>query len=101
MRRQRRDQVKELEHEPDLLAAQLRQGVLAERGDVDAVDHDRARRRRIEAGEQPEQRRLAAAGRTDDGHELPARDRRREGVENGQRLGAARDRLRNRRAVRS
>ncbi len=36
---QRRNQVKELEHEADLLAAQLRQRVLVEPGDVDAVDH--------------------------------------------------------------
>ena len=37
-RRQRRDQVKELEDEADLLAAQPRERVLAERRDVDAVD---------------------------------------------------------------
>ena len=67
--------MKELEHEADLLAAQLRQRVFVEPRDVDAVDHDRARRRRVEPGDQPEQRRLAAARRPDDRDELAARNR--------------------------
>ena len=44
-------------------------------GDVDAVDDDRAGRRRVEARDQPEQRRLAAARRAGDRDDAPARDR--------------------------
>ena len=64
--------MEELEDEADLLAAQLRERVLVEPRDVDAVDQDRARRRRVEPGDQAEQRRLAAARRPDDRDELSA-----------------------------
>ena len=45
-------------------------------GDRRAVDQDLARARRVETGDQPQDRRLAAAGAADDGEELPGRDRR-------------------------
>jgi hypothetical protein len=41
--------VEELEDEPDLLAAQLCQRILAQAGDVRPVDQHRSRRWRIEA----------------------------------------------------
>ncbi len=92
-RGQRRHQVEELEDEADLLPAQPGQPVLVERRDVGAVDHDPPGRRRVEAGNQAEQRRLPAAGRS--GHrEEPARghveiDR----LEDGQRRRAAHHRF--------
>jgi len=41
--------MEELENEADLLAAELRETVLVERRDVDAVDDDAAAARRVEA----------------------------------------------------
>ena len=58
-----------------------------------SIEH-RPGARRVEAGDQPEQRRLAAARRPDDGDELTVRDVDRERMKDGQRLGAAHDRLR-------
>ena len=55
--------MEELEDETNPPAAQPRQRVFVERGDVDPVDDDPSGRRRIEAGNQAEQRRLAAARR--------------------------------------
>ena len=57
-----------LEHHRDVALA--RRGV----GDVAAADRDRARRRLLEPGDQPQQRRLAAAGRADEDHELAVLD---------------------------
>ena len=85
--------MKELEDEPDLLAAQPRQAILVERGDVDAVDQDLAARRGVEAGDQAEQRGLAAAGRTDDGEALPRRHRQVQRMQDRERLIAALDGL--------
>ena len=66
-------------------------GVLEHVAEAGAVDGDRAGRRRVEAGGDPQQRRLAAARRPDDGDELAGRDaerRRREGERAvGERLG--------------
>ena len=89
-RGQRGQQMKKLEDEPDALAAQPRQGILVERRDVDAVEHDTAVRRRIETGQQPEQGRLAAAGRPGDGHDAAGRNRQVERVQDGERAAAAR-----------
>src|SRR5439155_13081807 len=89
--RQRRNQMKELEHKADFLAAQLRQAILVEFGDVDTVNPDRPCRRRVESGQQPQQRRFAAARRPDNRHELAARNRGREWMKNRQRFGPARD----------
>ena len=91
-RRQRRQQVKELEHEADPLAAQPRQRVLVERRDVDAVDDDAPGRRRIETGQQPEQRRLAAARRPGDRDDAARLDARSSGWRIVS-IGAARHRL--------
>src|SRR5262245_60507822 len=73
-RRERRNQVKGLEHETDLVAAEPRELVLAQHRDVDAVDHDVAARRGVETGDQSEQRRFAAARRTEHGQTLTRRD---------------------------
>ena len=85
--------MEELEDEADLLAAQPRQRVLVERRDVDAVDEDLPAGRRIEPGDEAEQRRLAAARRSDDREALPARHRQVERMQDGQRLSAALHRL--------
>src|SRR5687767_7946136 len=81
--------MKKLKHEADLLAAEPRQTVFVQRGDVDAVDQNVARRRRIKAGNQTEQCRLPAAGRTDDCQGLATRDRKTQRLQNRQRLSAA------------
>ena len=86
--------MKELEHEPDLFAAQTRERVFVEPGDVDAVDEHGARGRRIQAGDEAEQRRLAAARWPDDRDELPVGNVQRERVENRERLVTAPDGLR-------
>ena len=90
---ERRHQVEELEHEADLLAAQPGQCVFVEACDLGAANRDRAARRGIEAGNQSEQRRLAAARRTDDRQAAPLRDVEIEGMQDRQRLAAACDRL--------
>ena len=87
--------MEELEDEADARAAQPRERVFVERGDVDAVEHDVPGRRRVEAGEQPEQRRLAAARRPGDRHDAPGLDGQVERMKDGQRAGAARHRLGN------
>src|SRR5215470_17848888 len=81
--------MEELEDESDLLSAQLRQRVLVESGDVHVVDEHGSGRRRVQAGDQPEERRLAAARWSDDRHELAVWDLECERVKNGQRLAAA------------
>src|SRR5438105_6485359 len=78
--------MKELEDESNLLAAQLCETVLVHLSDVHAVDENRTGRRCVEAGNQAEERRLAAARRTDDGDEAAARDIERERMKNRQRL---------------
>ena len=88
-RGQRRHQVEELEDEADLLAAQARQRVFVERGDVDAVDQDLARRRRVEPGDEPEQRGLAAARRPDDRQALAVGHVEGQRMQDGQRRAAA------------
>ena len=71
---ERRDQVIALENEADFAAADLRHLVLGEVGDVFTIEDHLAGAGRVEAGEQAEQRALAAAGRTHDGGELAARN---------------------------
>jgi len=68
------EQLVALENEANLPAADQRQLVFAQTGDVDAIEYDGPRRSRIETSEQPEQRALAAAGGPHDGHELARRD---------------------------
>jgi hypothetical protein len=52
--------MEELKHKPNLLAAELGKRVLAKPGDIDIVDDNLAVCRRVETGDEPEQRRLAA-----------------------------------------
>jgi hypothetical protein len=85
--------VEELEHEADSCAAQTREIVLAQRGDVGALDQNVPRGGRIQPVDQPEQRRLAAAGRADDGEKLPPGNAQRQRLEDGERMGTARDGL--------
>jgi hypothetical protein len=92
-RRERRDEVKELEDEADLLATESGEAVFAELGDVDAVDQHVTRARRVQPGNQPEQRGLAAARGTDDRHELASGDVERDRMQDRERLGAADDGL--------
>jgi hypothetical protein len=61
-----RQQVERLEDEADLVATQVRQPLVVEVREVDAVEQDGAGRRPIEPGEDVHQRRLARAGRTHD-----------------------------------
>jgi hypothetical protein len=52
--------MEELKHETDLLAPQLGQRIFAKPGDIHIVDDNLAVCRRVETGDEPEQRRLAA-----------------------------------------
>ena len=69
-RGEHRQKVEELEHEPDVLAAELRHLRVAEVRDLGARDRHRPARRLVEAGERVHERRLAGAGRPHDGDEL-------------------------------
>ena len=69
-RRHGRHQMERLEHDADVGAAHQRQLVLAQAGKVVAGDLDLAARRPLEPGHDHQQRRLARAGRPDDGHRL-------------------------------
>jgi hypothetical protein len=93
--RQRRQQMEELKHEADARAAQLRERVLPQRRDVDAVEHDVTRRRRVQAGQQPEQGRFAAARRPGDRHDPPGLDGQVDRMKDGQGTSAARHGLGN------
>ncbi len=71
---ERGNQLVTLKDESDLAAADHGELVFAEAGDIGAVQHDAARGDRVEAGQQTEQRALAAAGSAHDGHELSGWD---------------------------
>ena len=66
------EQVEELEDDPDVRAAHAGQLVLGLAGDLLVGEHDRALVGLVEAGDEVEQRRLAAARRSHDGDELAA-----------------------------
>ena len=68
-RGQGRHQMEGLEDEADLRGPERARLVLAERGEIVAVEHDAAAGRPVEPGEQAEQRALAAARRAHDRHE--------------------------------
>src|SRR5712692_6064072 len=68
--RQRRDQMKGLEDESELATAKLGERVFIHLGDRLTVDANVARSRRIESGDKPKQRRLAAARRSYHRNEL-------------------------------
>src|SRR6185436_13829925 len=93
--RQRRDEVKELEDESDLLAAQPGQPVLGQLRDVDAVDQNLSGAWRIESRQQAKERGLPAARRSHDGNELTRGNGVVQRVKNRQGMIAALDRLRN------
>src|SRR5215510_7498847 len=71
--RERGDQMERLKNEADQPAAQLGQLVLTHSGDLALAQTDAARSRRVESGDQAEQRRFAATRRADDRDELAAR----------------------------
>src|SRR6185436_3402093 len=93
-RRQRGDEMKELEDEANLFTAQLRQRVLAQFRDVHVIDEDVAARRRIETGDEAEERRFSAARRPQHREKLPRADYQVERMENRQRPSTAHDGLR-------
>src|SRR5882672_4323577 len=66
-----RDQVVELEDEPDRVGPPPRQVGLAHRRDVAAVDAETPLRRHVDSGDQVEQGRLPRAGGPHQGDELP------------------------------
>ena len=72
------------------VAAEPRERVLVETGDLDAGDGDRARARAIEAGDEAEQGGLSAPGGAGDRADLARGDVERDAVENGERSTAAR-----------
>ena len=74
-------QLKALEHEADLAVAHARALVVGQALDVRAVEPVLARRRRVEAAEDVEQRRLARSRRADDRDHLAAIDRERHAIE--------------------
>lgn len=92
-RGQRRNQVKELKHESDHRASKPGQIVLAQARDVPVTDRDTAGCRRVESGNQSEQRRLAAARRPSDRQELRLRDHQIKRIENREGLTTALDGL--------
>src|SRR6185312_9701734 len=63
-RRERGDELKALEDEPDFLPAEARPLILVHRRQVRVVEQHGAAAWRVESGEQAEERRLAAAGWT-------------------------------------
>ena len=97
--RQRRDQLERLEDESDLLGAQAGAPVLVERAEILAVEMDRAAGGPVESGEQAEQRGLAAARGSDDGHERARLHVERDIVQHGERAAAGRIRFRERGAA--
>ena len=68
------EQLKVLEHEADLLAAQGRAGVLVEGGQFPIREPKTPGRRQVKAGQQRQQRGLAAAGWANDGAALTGRN---------------------------
>ena len=75
--------MKRLEYESDFQSAQFGKGVFRHRRHVLAVNQNLAGGRRVESGDQAEQRRLAAARRPDDGNELVIADRQIKLVQDG------------------
>ena len=65
-----RDEIVELEDEPDVLAAVLREGAIVRGDEVVIAKPDHAARGRVEAAENVQQRRFAAARRTENDDEL-------------------------------
>ncbi len=86
-----RHEMERLEDDADVGSAGERQLVLAEGRKVTSGDVDLAARRPLEAGEYHQERRLAGAGGSDDGHGLAARDLEAHATQDFDRPGAARE----------
>ena len=89
-RREARDQVEGLEDDPDGVPAVVRQGTTREVGHVDVAEADRPVRRREDAGEGGEERRLPAAARSQQQDELTRGHLQVEPIERADRVAAAR-----------
>src|SRR5687767_15360383 len=77
---QRRQEVKELENEADLVAPNSGQSIVRLSREGFTVDLNVSGRRPVETAEQVEERRLAGAGWTDERHHLAGRDDQVKGV---------------------
>src|SRR5262249_1985885 len=88
---ERRDQVVGLKHVADRVAPKAGQVVLAESRDLHAAHPDAAGGRSVEACDQAQQRRLAAARRARAGEKLPGGHVERDIRHHRQRAGAARE----------
>ena len=89
-RGERLDQVIRLEHEADPVPAEAREGIFIQRAQIDAVHHDGATRRRVETGDEAEQRGLAAPRRAHDRDALASRDVEAHAIEHGDTPAATR-----------
>src|SRR5688572_11884305 len=87
--RERRYQLEALEHEADLLAAELGPRVLTHLAEIVAVEDHLAASRGIESGEESEKRGLPAARGSDDCDEPTLRNGERDVPQNGKLLIAA------------
>src|SRR5436190_22801692 len=87
--RKRRTQLECLKHESDFLAAETSASVFIESAEVYVLEDDGAARRPIQPGEQAEQRRLAAPGRSHDCDEGALWNVERYILQHGERLLAA------------
>ena len=85
----RRQQIEELEDKPQAMAPVIGQRRVAGSMQSETVHFDLAARRRIESGEQMQQRAFAAATRPGDSDKLAARDLQRDTVERVHRAFAA------------
>jgi hypothetical protein len=83
-RRERGDQLKALKHEPNFRAAKLCAAILAQPGEILAVEQHGPVRRDVEPRQQAEQRRLATTRRADDGDECAVRNREADVPQHGQ-----------------
>jgi hypothetical protein len=90
-RRQRGDEVKELEDDADLAAPESRKRFFPERRDVDSVEQDATGRRRIQAGDETQQCGFSAARRPGDGGHTAVVDAQRRRMQNREGRTAARD----------
>ena len=86
----RRQQVKRLEHDADMAAAQPRQPILAERCEIAAGQRDPPGARALETGQHHQHGRFAGARRTEQCHGLARRDGQRNAAQDIDRPGGAR-----------
>src|SRR5205085_6543557 len=69
-----RYQIERLEHEADLAAADLRQPIVRQSADIDAVEEVASAGRSVETAQDVHQRGLARSGRSHDGDQLTVVD---------------------------